>query len=92
MCNEDSLNPISFLMCLLPIDHANENSDPVWNPLLFSTSYGQGTQPLSVYTALFNTFKKKKTRRLFQNLQKRKLKLRKAERKVKGRHKSHKRN
>lgn len=59
MCNEDSLNPISFLMCLLPIDHANENSDPVWNPLLFSTSYGQGTQPLSVYTALFNTFKKK---------------------------------
>lgn len=59
MCNEDSLNPISFLMCLLPIDHANENSDPIWNPLLFSTSYGQGTQPLSVYTALFNTFKKK---------------------------------
>lgn len=59
MCNEDSLNPISFLMCLLPIDHANENSDPIWNPLLFSTSYGQGTQPLSVHTALFNTFKKK---------------------------------
>lgn len=46
-------------MCLLPIDHANENSDPVWNPLLFSTSYGRGTQPLSVYTALFNTLLKK---------------------------------
>lgn len=59
MCNEDSLNPVSFLMCLLPIDHANENSDPVWNPLLFSTSYGRGTQPLSVYTALFNTLLKK---------------------------------